>query len=144
MCFPWARRMSHDEEELCQSCGQAVIPQMDGKVYKEHAVAGLEILSPRNLLSPTTPPRFRKELFSLAINLDKNLLKTFPASRATVSLAGKPIRLSFVFDPHPDPPSVIADSAYPPITTRSPPHVYLWPWPEISGRLYPSWLYPDS
>ena len=50
------------------------------------------------------------------MNLDKNLLKTFPASRATVSLAGKPIRLSFVFDPHPDPPLVIADSAYLPIT----------------------------
>ena len=58
VCFPWARRMSHDEEELCQSCGQAVIPQMDGKVYKEHAVAGLEILSPRNLLSLSTTSYF--------------------------------------------------------------------------------------
>jgi len=50
--------MSHDEEELCQSCGQAVIPQMDGKVYKERRVAGLEILSPRNLLSLSTNSYF--------------------------------------------------------------------------------------
>jgi len=31
-------------EEVCQSCGQAVIPQREGKVLRKGAVASLEIL----------------------------------------------------------------------------------------------------
>jgi len=38
-------------KELCQSCGQAVIPQREGKVLRKGTVASLEILSPRNLSS---------------------------------------------------------------------------------------------
>jgi len=77
MCFPWARRSSHDEEELGQSCGQAVIPQRGGKVYKECAVASLEILlhaiyylSPQTYLSlPVNrrcdhPPQYEQRAYA--------------------------------------------------------------------------------
>jgi len=73
-------------------------------------VASLEILL-HAIYSLRQPPHIFEKNFFLPPSISiKTFSKTFPASRSTVSLAGKPICSSFVFDPlHTDPPTVIAD-----------------------------------
>jgi len=81
-------------------------------------VASLEILSPRNLFSSTTPPHFRKELLSPTINFDKNLLKNVPCVSVYSLISWKADLLEFRFRPPPYRPS---HSDCGPRTRRSPP-----------------------